>query len=166
MNTIEDIAELIDSGWGNEEILQEVEIRRGMSRPDAARWLSEQCSEICDGAPDAGAVNREACNISAWAISEASKCAPRGINRVLSDWESRIENLRSTDQPEGQRAFAAAMAGMVEQCATELREYLRANAIEHAPLSSRAIADHGVGVKSTGDHENRAADRGCCVSSC
>ena len=37
---------------------------------------------------------------------------------------------------------------------------------EHAPLSARASVDHGVEVETKGEHENRAADRGCCVSSC
>jgi len=40
------------------------------------------------------------------------------------------------------------------------------NVKEHAPLSARASVDHGVEVESTGEHENRAADRGCCVSTC
>jgi len=35
------------------------------------------------------------------------------------------------------------------------------NVNEHAPLSARAHVDHGVEVKTTGEHENRAADRGC-----
>ena len=40
------------------------------------------------------------------------------------------------------------------------------NVKEHAPLSARASVDHGVEVNTTGEHVNRAADRGCCVSSC
>jgi hypothetical protein len=40
------------------------------------------------------------------------------------------------------------------------------NVKEHATLSARARVDHGVGVKTTEDHVNRAADRGCCVSTC
>ena len=40
------------------------------------------------------------------------------------------------------------------------------NVKEHAPLSARASVYHGVGVESTGEHVNRAADRGCCVSTC
>jgi hypothetical protein len=40
------------------------------------------------------------------------------------------------------------------------------NVKEHATLSAGAGVDHGVGVESTGEHENRAADRGCCVSTC
>jgi hypothetical protein len=40
------------------------------------------------------------------------------------------------------------------------------NAKEHAPLSAGASVDHGVEVEATGEHENRAADRGCCVSTC
>jgi hypothetical protein len=35
------------------------------------------------------------------------------------------------------------------------------NVKEHATLSARARVDHGVEVKTTEDHENRAADRGC-----
>lgn len=40
------------------------------------------------------------------------------------------------------------------------------NVKEHAPLSAGANVDHGVDVEITGKHVNRAADRGCCVSSC
>jgi hypothetical protein len=40
------------------------------------------------------------------------------------------------------------------------------NVKEHAPLSARASVDHGVEVKTTDKHVNRAADRGCCVSTC
>ena len=41
-----------------------------------------------------------------------------------------------------------------------------ANVKEHAPLSAGASVDHGVEVETTGEHENRAADRSCCVSTC
>ena len=41
-----------------------------------------------------------------------------------------------------------------------------ANVKEHATLSAGAHVNHGVEVRITEDHENRAADRGCCVSSC
>jgi hypothetical protein len=35
------------------------------------------------------------------------------------------------------------------------------NVKEHAPLSVGASVDHGAEVKTTEDHRNRAADRGC-----
>ena len=35
------------------------------------------------------------------------------------------------------------------------------NAKEHAPLSAGASVDHEVDVETTGEHVNRAADRGC-----
>ena len=41
-----------------------------------------------------------------------------------------------------------------------------ANVKEHAPLSAGASVDHGVEVETTQEHVNRAADRGCCVSTC
>ena len=41
-----------------------------------------------------------------------------------------------------------------------------ANVKEHATLSARAHVDHGVEVGITDEHVNRAADRGCCVSTC
>lgn len=41
-----------------------------------------------------------------------------------------------------------------------------ANVKEHATLSARARVDHGVDVEVTKGHVNRAADRGCCVSTC
>ena len=40
------------------------------------------------------------------------------------------------------------------------------NVKEHATLSAEASVDHRVEVEATEDHVNRAADRGCCVSSC
>ena len=40
------------------------------------------------------------------------------------------------------------------------------NVKEHATLSAGARVDHGIEVKTTGKHVNRAADRGCCVSTC
>jgi hypothetical protein len=40
------------------------------------------------------------------------------------------------------------------------------SAKEHATLSAGASVDHGFEVGITGEHVNRAADRGCCVSSC
>ena len=40
------------------------------------------------------------------------------------------------------------------------------NVKEHATLSAGASVDHGVEVGTTENHVNRAADRGCCVSTC
>ena len=40
------------------------------------------------------------------------------------------------------------------------------NVKEHAPLSAGASVDHEVVVGITDEHVNRAADRGCCVSTC
>jgi hypothetical protein len=44
--------------------------------------------------------------------------------------------------------------------------YSSANVKEHAPLSAGARVDHGVDVGITVEHVTRAADRGCCVSTC
>ena len=33
-------------------------------------------------------------------------------------------------------------------------------------MEAGASVDHGVEVETTGKHVNRAADRGCCVSTC
>ena len=41
-----------------------------------------------------------------------------------------------------------------------------ANAKEHATLSAGASVDHGVEVETTGEHVNRAADRGLTGSAC
>jgi hypothetical protein len=46
-----------------------------------------------------------------------------------------------------------------------VRKYLP-NVKEHATLSAGAGVDHGVEVGIMVEHVNRAADRGCCVSSC
>jgi hypothetical protein len=35
------------------------------------------------------------------------------------------------------------------------------NVKEHATLSARASVDHGIEVKTTGEHVNRTDDRGC-----
>jgi len=44
--------------------------------------------------------------------------------------------------------------------------YFLENVKEHATLSAGASVDHGVEVVTMEDHVNRAADRGCCVSTC
>jgi hypothetical protein len=54
-------------------------------------------------------------------------------------------------------AETAAILGSTEATATVK---------EDAPLSARASIDHGGKAKTTEDHVNRAADRGCCVSTC
>jgi hypothetical protein len=41
------------------------------------------------------------------------------------------------------------------------RAFYLQNVKEHATLSARARVDHGVEVENKGEHENRAADRGC-----
>jgi hypothetical protein len=58
--------------------------------------------------------------------------------------------------------FAPSCVDMVNGVAVDFGQ----NVKEHAPLSARASVDHGVEVETTDEHENRAADRGCCVSSC
>jgi hypothetical protein len=40
------------------------------------------------------------------------------------------------------------------------------NVEAHAPLPAGARVDHGVGVKATENHRNRAAGRGCHAASC
>ena len=45
-------------------------------------------------------------------------------------------------------------------------ENLLENVKEHATLSAGASVDHWVEVGITGEHVNRAADRGCSVSTC
>jgi hypothetical protein len=50
---------------------------------------------------------------------------------------------------------------------SEYRAKGKANIVkEHAILSAAANVDHGVEVETTGEHVNRAADGGCCVSTC
>ena len=46
------------------------------------------------------------------------------------------------------------------------RRILEVNVKEHATLSAEAGVDHGGEVGITEGHVNRAADRGCCVSTC
>jgi hypothetical protein len=41
------------------------------------------------------------------------------------------------------------------------RKFISENVKEHAPLSAAASVDYGVGVETTVEHVNRAADRGC-----
>lgn len=52
MKSWEDVEELIESAWTEEEILQEVESRRGLGTADAAVWLRDVCDPYVDGAPD------------------------------------------------------------------------------------------------------------------
>ena len=60
----------------------------------------------------------------------------------------------------------ASIMAMYKMKASELAAHFLENAKEHSPLSAGAGVDHGVEVETTEDHVNRAADRGCCVSSC
>lgn len=39
MKTAQDIEDLEDSGWGDEEIVREIEIRRGLTPEESRRWL-------------------------------------------------------------------------------------------------------------------------------
>jgi len=64
----------------------------------------------------------------------------------------------------GRSASCDARGAISLLCA--VRCLLLPNVKEHAPLSAAASVDNGVGVETTEGHENRAADRGCCVSSC
>jgi hypothetical protein len=54
----------------------------------------------------------------------------------------------------------------LKSCCSKNGSISLSNVKEHAPLSARASVDHGVEGETTGDHVNRAADRGCCVSPC
>ena len=45
-------------------------------------------------------------------------------------------------------------------------EFILANAQERATLSAGASVDHGLKGGITVEHVNRAADRGCCGSTC
>jgi hypothetical protein len=59
--------------------------------------------------------------------------------------------------------------GVIPDWALEIADSCGAgcpNVKEHAPLSAGASVKCGVDVETTEEHENRAADRGCCVSTC
>ena len=47
-----------------------------------------------------------------------------------------------------------------------VRKISSPNVKEHTTLSAGASVDHGVEVETREEHVNRAADRGCCVSTC
>ena len=54
----------------------------------------------------------------------------------------------------------------VETQVRKIADICPENVKEHAPLSARASINRGVGVEKTGEHVNRAADRGCSDSTC
>jgi hypothetical protein len=62
--------------------------------------------------------------------------------------------------------MAKTEGGIVESSVASMVFISLPNVKEHAPLSAGASVDHGVDVETTEDHVNRAADRGCCVSTC
>ena len=64
-------------------------------------------------------------------------------------------------QPESRVIYASASLAAAPESS-----FSSANVKEHATLSARASVDHGVDVETMGEHVNRAADRGCCVSTC
>ncbi len=63
-------------------------------------------------------------------------------------------------------AFVANVPRRVNEGFVEPGDFCPGNVKEHATLSASASVDHGVNVEITVEHVNRAADRGCCVSTC
>lgn len=100
------IEELIDSAWGNEEILREVEIRFGLERKHALIAIQTICNCYADGAPDALPSHREAANLEAWArrqfVAPAAEKLYRDVfkpeyDRAIS--EANAESIRPESKP-------------------------------------------------------------------
>jgi hypothetical protein len=90
-------------------------------------------------------------------ISKASKNSPCALPAKTATPEH--------GEP-GQNPFWGGNQQALSPLPRHLNAAAQANGKEHAPLSARACVEHVVGVESTGEHENRAADRGCFVSTC
>ena len=83
--TFDDIENLIESAWGHEEILREVETRHGMTREKALRWLEDICGEYCSGCDDDMVSHREACNIIEWVQRVRSAPPLNGIGLIAEE---------------------------------------------------------------------------------
>lgn len=91
---------LIDSAWGNEEILREVEIRFGLERRRALIAIQTVCSGRADGAPDALPSHREAGNLEAWARRQfVAPAAERLYQDVFKpEYDRAISEANSQDR--------------------------------------------------------------------
>jgi hypothetical protein len=67
------IYNLIESDWGFDEILREVEIRLGQTTEQALKSLVEIANDIGDGAEDAPFEQREALRMGTWAEIKQSR---------------------------------------------------------------------------------------------
>ena len=79
----------------------------------------------------------------------------------LFGWACRSPSVATIPLAAAMRGVIALMIGMIWMA---IFLFLH-NVKEHATLSAGAHVDHGVDVGITENHVNRAADRGCCVSS-
>lgn len=87
------------------------------------------------------------------------------LNKLLGNYEVAMDDR--DELRDAVRAYRDAKGRYhTQKSCKRLLSLLPENVKEHATLSAGASVDHGVEVETTGGHENRAADRGCCVSSC
>jgi hypothetical protein len=103
-------------------------------------------------------------------IWEKMKMMERERNLTRAQTEETLSKLRwmlkaAERQQEVNGDESPAMRYARVKC-QQWADHFPENVKEHAPLSARASVDHGVDVEITKEHVNKAADRGCCVSTC
>jgi hypothetical protein len=101
-----------------------------------------------------------------YTLQSESGASLRGANwRVVGQTKPVKDGWRKNDHLNANRTHSPVMLEVKNRWQTDDGSY-SPNVKEHATLSAGAHVDHGVEVKSTEDHINKAADRGCCVSTC
>ena len=115
--------------------------------------------EINDSGSDQHLVRRCVTHHFACDCREAFMAESMQTQRRVIDWHSQSD--------EGLRLRCGELSAQeIRTIRAVLAAILPPNVKEHATLSAGASVDHGVEVETKGEHENRAADRGCCVSTC
>jgi hypothetical protein len=84
----------------------------------------------------------------------------------LKSWNAALKAAdyviwRKRDGWDERNGYSPTKTAAAEEIGYAVRRLSLPNVKEHATLSARARVDHGVEVKTIGEHVNRAADRGC-----
>jgi hypothetical protein len=98
-----------------------------------------------------------------------ANCCPLQTARTLD----RLRRFREMERSLPKPLFSTASRALAPSEVSGWRSrvvlgwsFFLPNVKEHTPLSARASVDHRVEVETTVNHRNRAADRGCCGSTC
>ena len=132
-----------------------------MTTPNDNQTTSE--SPSCDAACSPSGIDSDS-------IVDSCNCMTKSPNYMHHRHGCKYRLISERDEAREQRDNARKQAHLMRNTFSQSigRHHVLPweNVKEHATLSARASVDHGVDVETTGEHENRAADRGCRVSPC